>query len=152
MWSIEAAKKARSNYILYGELKDEKYEIVKNMAIEMTTYTGVSDEKLKDFIFSYNLTDQQTAELLDIVHVPNDNTIQSIVRVLLGLILIFYCFPIVLLCFLADKCFNLKIEYKKPGVYPISALLFETILAVIFTTTLYYFIKNKLHISIAINS
>lgn len=153
MWSVESVKKKRSDYERYSinytaELIDKKYEDVKYLLLDMSTNSGVTENSLMNFVFSYNLTDQQTAELLDLVEIPNENFIQGIVRLLLGLITIFYCFPIWIVRIIADKYFDIDIKYKRSGACPLSVVLFETIVEVIFSTSFYYFIANVFYVRI----
>ena len=60
----------------------------------MTETTRITDERLKQYIFNLNLDDKETAYLLDYADVPTDNALQSILRVILGFILAFYCLPV----------------------------------------------------------
>lgn len=137
MWTVQKVAKEREKYIIEPIVpapSKEKYLYeIKNM----TETTGITDERLKQYIFNLNLDDKETAYLLDYADVPTDNALQSILRVILGFILAFYCLPVSVPYFILSNTTGYRLEYKKEGAVPLSELFVLVLLCSIFSTLFY---------------
>ncbi len=139
MWTVQRVAKERAEYIIEPIVPTphkEKYMCeIKNM----TETTGITDDRLKQYIFNLNLDDKETAFLLDYADVPTDNALQSILRVILGFILAFYCLPVSVPYFILRSTTGFRFEYKKKGAVPLSELFVLVLLCSILSTLFYLF-------------